>query len=173
MNKKILALSIAAAFAVPLTQAEAKHAPNGIVDALLQLSLAQQVTADAVSTNTIDTGNTTPKRNMGVGEPMGCLIVITVIAGPNSGSAKLTLIQSAAAALTAPQILGEIDLVSADIAVGRTYLVAQSTGIDALRYLGLNYDITGTVDFTVSAYYGPLSMLKQRALTYSKGYTIS
>jgi len=172
MNKKLLALSIAAAFAAPLAQADVRYKPNGIVDALLQLSSAQQITADAVSTNTIDTGNITPKRNMGVGEPMGCLIVITAV-GTNTGSAKLTLIQSAAANLGSPQIIGEIDLATADIAVGKTYLVAQSTGIDALRYLGINYDITGTVDFTVTAYYGPISMLSQRALTYAKGYTIS
>lgn len=142
-----------------------------ILDALLKLSAAQQVTADAVSGNTIDLGNVTPKRKIGVGEPMGVVVVISAI-GTNTGSAKLTVIQSAAAALTSPQIIGEIDLATADIAVGKAYVVAVSSGIPALRYLGMHYDITGTVDFTVDAYFGPLSMMAILAETYAKNYTV-
>jgi hypothetical protein len=142
-----------------------------ILDALLKVSAGQQVTADAVSGNTIDFGNTTPKRDIGVGEPMAYLVVITAI-GTNSGSAKLTAIQSAAAALTSPQIVGEIDLATADIAVGKQYVIPISTGIPPLRYGGINYDITGTVDFTVDAYLGPLSMIQQRSTAYAKGYAV-
>jgi hypothetical protein len=142
-----------------------------ILDALLKVSAAQQVTSDAVSGNTIDFGNTTPKRDMSVGEPMAYLVVITAI-GTNSGSAKLTAIQSAAANLGSPQIVGEIDLVTADIAVGRQYVIPISSGIAPLRYGGINYDITGTVDFTVDAYFGPLSMLQQRFTAYAKGYAV-
>lgn len=173
MNRKILAISVALAMALPISQAEAKLAKrSGIVDALLRVSSGQQVTADAVSTETIDNGNVTPKRNLAVGEPMGYLVVITAI-GTNTGSAKLTAIQSAAAALTSPQILGEIDLATADIVAGATFIIPIGHGIPALRFYGINYDITGTVDFTVTAFFGPISMLSQRALTYAKGYTIS
>lgn len=143
-----------------------------ILDALLKVSAAQAVTADAVSTNTVDLGNVTPKRKIAVGEPMGFLVVITAI-GTNTGSAKLTAIQSAAAALTSPQIVGEIDLATADIAVGKAYIIALSSGIPALRYMGINYDITGTVDFTVDAYGPiPLSMLSILAETYAKNYAV-
>lgn len=143
-----------------------------ILDALLKLSAAQQVTADAVSTNTIDFGNVTPKRKVAVGEPMALLVAITAI-GTNTGSAKLTAIQSAAANLSSPQIIGEIDLATADIAAGKVYIIPLSQGIAALRYFGANYDITGTVDFTVDAYCVPLSMASILAETYAKGYTIS
>jgi hypothetical protein len=127
-------------------------------DALCKLSAAQQVTADAVSGNTFDAGNVTPKRRLGDGEKMGVAVTITA-AGTNTGSAKIQIITSAAANLGSPLVVGELDLAAADLAAGKTYVVALSTGIAMLRYLGMNYDITGTVDFTVDAYLAPLSML--------------
>lgn len=143
------------------------------LDALLQLSSAQQVTADAVSGNTIDTGNVSPLRRIGTGEPVGVGIFITAV-GTNTGSAKLTAIQSAAAALTAPDIIGEVDLATADIAVGKAYFVPLSPGqIAAKRYVGVNYDITGTVDFTVNAFLMPRDLFAQMSETYAKGFTVS
>lgn len=142
-----------------------------ILDAYLKLSAAQQVTADAVSGNTIDFGNVTPKRKVAVGRPIGVLVVITAI-GTNSGSAKLQAIQSAAANLGTPQIVGEIDLATADIAVGKAYIIPVGQGIPALRYFGANYDITGTVDFTVDAYAGDLDTLSILAESYAKNYAV-
>lgn len=143
-----------------------------ILDALLQLASGQQVTADAVSTNTIDNGNVTPKRRLADGEPMGILFAITA-AGTNTGSTKLQAIQSASDTLGSAEILGELDLATADIVAGKTYIVPIGRGKTALRYLGANHDITGTVDYTVDTYFGPLSMLSARAESYAKGYTIS
>jgi len=140
-----------------------------ILDALLKLSAAQQVTADADSTNTIDLGNTTPKRNAATGEPLCCFVGITA-AGTNTGSAKLTVIQSAAENLSSPQIIGEIDLAAADLAAGKQYKIALSAGIPPLRYLGLHYDITGTVDFTVDAFLQPDDMASIEPASYAKGY---
>jgi hypothetical protein len=40
------------------------------IDSFLLLSDSQAVTADAASTNTIDLGNVSPKRDIGNGEPM-------------------------------------------------------------------------------------------------------
>lgn len=142
------------------------------VDALGKVSAAQQITADAVSTNAVDLANVTPKRKIGVGEPMGFLVTITAI-GTNTGSAKLTAVTSAATALTSPLIVGEIDLATADIAAGKSYIIPIASGIAFLEFLGINYDITGTVDFTVDAYFGPLSMFSIKAESYAKGYTIS
>lgn len=143
------------------------------VDALTLLSDGQQVTADAVSGNTIDLGNVTPKRKIGVGEPMGVAVAITAI-GTNTGSAKLTVITSAAAALTSPLIIGEIDLATADIAAGKVYVIPVASGIAMLRYFGLHYDITGTVDFTVDAHLAPLSMLaNNQPETYADAITVS
>jgi len=143
-------------------------------DKLLQLSSAQQVTADAVSTNTFDAGNTTPKRKLGAGEPMGIAVFITA-KGTTTGSAKLQAIMSAGSDLSSPVVVGEVDLATADIVAGKSYFVPISPGAAAqLRYFGLNHDITGTVDYTVDTY-GPMpqSMYAQIAESYAKGYTIS
>jgi hypothetical protein len=142
------------------------------LDALLKVSAAQQVTADAVTANTVDFGNTTPKRKVAVGEALALLVVITAI-GTNSGSAKLQAIQSAAADLSSPQIIGEIDLATADIAAGKIYIIPLSAGTPALRYAGGNFDITGTVDFTVDAYLVPRALVSILAESYPSGYTIS
>ncbi len=143
-----------------------------ILDALLKLSAAQQVTADAVSTNTIDLSAVTPARQIGSGEPMAALIAITAI-GTNSGSSKLQVIQSANANLSSPDIIGELDLATADIAAGKAYVIPLPKGYPTKRYLGVNHDITGVVDYTVDTYVGPLSMLQVQVQTYAKGYTIS
>jgi hypothetical protein len=143
-----------------------------ILDALLKLAAAQQVTADAVTTNVVDTGNTTPKRKIAVGEPLAILFVITAI-GTNTGSAKLQAIQSASSTLgSGNQIIGEIDLATADIAVGKVYIVPLSQGIPALRYVGGNHDITGTVDYTCDTYLVPLSMASILAESYAKNYAV-
>jgi Bbp16 len=144
-----------------------------IVDSLLKLSAAQQVTADAVSGNTIDLGNVTPKRKIGAGEPMAVVVAITAV-GTNSGSAVIQAVYSASAALTTPTVIGEIDLVTADIVAGGTFIIPIGQGLTALRYFGINYDITGVVDFTVDAYLMPLSMASVKAPeSYADAITIS
>ena len=144
-----------------------------ILDALLKVSAAQQVTADAVSTNTVDMGNSTVKRRMGQGEPMAFLMVITAI-GTNTGSAKITAIMSAAANLGSPVIVGEVDLVTADLIAGKVVIVPIGDGPATLRYWGMNHDITGTVDYTVDAY-GPIpySMASRVAESDAKNFTVS
>lgn len=144
-----------------------------ILDALLKVSAAQQITADAVSANVVDTGNVTPKRKIAVGEPMGFLVAISAV-GTTSGSSKLTAVQSASATLgSGNEIIGELDIAAADHAVGACFIIPIAQGKTALRYVGLNYDITGTVDYTVDAYGPmPLSMLSVLAETYAKNYSI-
>lgn len=143
-------------------------------DALLKISAAQQVTADAASGNTYDAGNVTPKRKIGAGEPVGFAMFITAN-GTTTGSAKVQAITSAATNLGTPTIVGQIDLATADLAAGKSFFVPISPGSSAsLRYFGMYHDITGTVDYTVDAY-GPMpqSMYAQLAESYARGYTIS
>lgn len=146
-----------------------------ILDSLLKVSANQQITADAVSTNTIDSAppSSSPFRNMQVGEPMAFMVAIKAV-GTTTGSSKLQAIMSAAANLGSPTIIGEIDLATADITpAGKIYIVPCGWGLAAQRYLGMNHDITGTVDYTVDAYYGPWSQMSALAVIYAKGYTIS
>jgi hypothetical protein len=144
-----------------------------ILDALLKLSANQQVTADAASTNTIDFGDVTPKRQVAVGEPMA-LVVACKAKGTHTGTVKLTAVQSAAADLSSPQIIGELDLLAAQVIAGKTYVIPLAQGTPGLRYFGAHYDIDGTVDFTVDAYLQPLSMASQeKPAAYADAITIS
>lgn len=143
-----------------------------ILDILARLATAQQVTADVEGAYSYDTGNTTPKRKVAAGEPL-CVVVAITAVGTNTGSAKLQAIRSAAATLSSPQIIGEVDLAAADIVAGATFIIPLGQAGSALRYLGVYFDITGTVDFTVDAYLQPLSMANVKPETYAKGYTIS
>jgi len=142
-----------------------------ILDALLQVSDAQQVTADAYSTNTVDAGNVTPKRQIQVGESMGYLMAITA-AGTNTGSTKLQAVQSANANLSSHVVVGQVDLAAAQIVAGNIYIIPIGSGMVGLRYHGMYHDITGTVDYTVDAFGPiPLSQCAALAATYAKGYT--
>lgn len=139
-------------------------------DALTRVCSAQAITADAVSVSSYDTGNITPKRKIATGEALALVVCITAI-GTNTGSAKLQAIQSAAVGLdSGTQIIGEIDLATADIAAGKAYVIGLSQGIPGLRYVGANFDITGTVDFTVDAYIMPRDMASIAAESYAKNY---
>jgi hypothetical protein len=141
-----------------------------ILDALTKLAAAQQITADVVFTNTYDTGNITPKRNVAVGEPLAILVVITAI-GTNTGSAVLQAVDSAASAGTTQKIRGAIELATADIAVGGTFIIPYSHGVAPLRYKTGYADITGTVDFTIDAYIGALKDITAAADNYARGFS--
>lgn len=145
------------------------------LDTYMKLSDDQQVTADAVSQHSVDIGALTAQRDMAAGEPLAIVFSISAI-GTNSGSAKLQAIESAAADLgSGTRILGEIDLLTADIVAGKQFVVPLSQGALAnLRYIGANFDITGTVDFTIDASLQPLAMANRlKQAVHAKGYTIS
>lgn len=145
------------------------------LDAYMQLSTAQKVTADAVTEKSVDIGALTAQREMATGEPLAMVVAITAI-GTNTGSAKFQVIESAAADLgSGTRILGEVDLLTADIVAGKVFVVPLSQGVlENLRYIGGKFDITGTVDFTVDVYLQPLAMASRSPNNvYAKGYTIS
>ena len=118
-----------------------------IKDALTTVSSAQQVTADAVSTSSIDLGALDVHRQLGTGEPIGFAVVITAI-GTTTGSAVINAIQASAATLDADvtHIGTTVDLPTASIAAGQAYFVPIVPGYPTERYIGLDYDITGTVE---------------------------
>jgi len=143
------------------------------VDYNTRVSAAQQVTVDALSTNAIDLGDVTPKRQIGNGEPMGFAVSITAI-GTTTGSADIQVIGSAAANLSSAVVYGLVRLATADLAAGKTYFVPVPPGTPALRYIGLNYDITGTVDFTVTAFLTSQALFaKEAPVSYADAITVS
>lgn len=138
------------------------------IDTLLKVSAAQQVTADAASTHTIDLGDVTPKRRVGTGEELGFAVVITAI-GTNTGSTILQAIQSAAADLGSPAVIGSINLATAAIAAGGMFFVPIPPGYPTLRYIGMYHDITGTVDYTVTAWLTTRNLFSVAAQIYAAG----
>lgn len=120
----------------------------GFRDALLRVSSAQAVTADAVSTDKIDLGNPTVKNRIGTGEPMGFAVVVTTALDFTTTDETyiVEVLESASADLSSPVIVASrtIGLTAAERAVGASFFIPIPPGKPALRYLGLNYNTGGT-----------------------------
>lgn len=143
-----------------------------ILDALLMVSDAQAVTADAVSTNTIDLGASSPSREIGSGEPMAMLVTVDVAADFTTGDETYAfeLIQSAAANLSSATVLNHRVLTAAQLALGAIFAIPLPPGTPSQRYLGMNYDVGGTTPtMTVTAALVPqrfIDMIKNYARNY-------
>lgn len=127
-----------------------------ILDALLQLSAAQAVTASAVSTNTIDLSQ---NRDMGGARDLYAVITVDeAAAAAGAATVQFQVISSAAANLGSPTILGQTDAIAkTELTVGRKPIVvpippailnAQPIG---QRYLGLQYTV-GTGPLTAGKF---------------------
>lgn len=158
-----------------------------ILDAQMEFSNAQAVTADAVGTNVIDLA---VDRALGNGEPMGVLFVVEVAADQTTGDEDYTFdveYASNAAQSTGRQLIGRRVFESgtptapaqdADLLVAgyKFAIPIPPSGLgDSERYLGIRYDVTGTTPtITMSAYLMPLSMMDvDTNVHYPDGFTIS
>lgn len=145
-----------------------------IMDALLVVSDAQAVTADAVSANTIDLGASAPAREIGTGEPMSMLITVDVAADftTTDETYAFELIQSANANLSSATVLNRRVLTAAQLALGGIFAIPLPAGSPSARYLGMNYDVGGTTPtMTISAALVPtkfIDMIK----TYARNYVV-
>lgn len=156
-----------------------------ILDAQMQFSDSQAVTADAVGTNVIDLGGDI---SIGTGEPMAVVFMVEVAADQTTGDEDYTFdveFASNAAQTTGRQLIGRRVFESgtptapaqdADLLVAgfKFYIPIPPTVLsESDRYLGVRYDVTGTTPtITVSAFLQPLSMCEALP-TYPNGYTIS
>lgn len=156
-----------------------------ILDAQLQFSDSQAVTADAVGTNVIDLSQ---DRSIGTGEPMGVVFVVEVAADQTTGDEDYTFdveYTSDAAQTTARKLIGRrifesgtptAPAMDADLLVaGFRFVIPIPPTVlsESERYLGIRYDVTGTTPtITCSAYLQPLSMIDTNA-QYPDGFTIS
>jgi hypothetical protein len=143
-----------------------------ILDALLMVSDAQAVTADAVSTNTIDLGASSPAREIGSGEPMAFVCTVDSAGDITTGDETYAFeaISSASANLSSPTVLGRRVLTAAQLALGAIFAIPIPPGTPAQRYLGMNYDVGGTTPLlTVTAALVPakfIDMIKAYAKNY-------
>jgi len=111
-----------------------------IMDAETRFSNAQAITADAASTNVIDTGTT---KDVGPGEPLNVSAIVTTTF-TDLTSIHITLQTDTVEAFSSPTDLvstGEIPLASLVAGYEFPKLVVPNT---AQRYLRLHYDCTGT-----------------------------
>lgn len=141
------------------------------LDNLLVLSDAQAFTGAAtVSTNAIDLGAPTPKREIGTGEPIGVGVTVDVAAGAGS-TVLLEVIQSANANLSSPDVIATYTDVAANFPAGRMLFLPIPPGLPQKQYLGLREtSTTGTTTITVTAWLTSWALFSILAKPYAKNY---
>lgn len=145
------------------------------IDALGLVSDAQAITADAYSTNTIDLGNVTPKREIGTGEPIGFGLSIDVAADFTSMDETYTflVVQSANADLSSHDVLASYTFTAAQLAAGALFFLEVPIGFPTKRYLGLRYDVGGmTPTVTCTAWLTSRSLFSVLAKPYARNYAV-
>lgn len=140
------------------------------IDALLQFSNAQALTATAVSTNLIDLGS---DRDIGIGEPMAAVVTVGVSADFTAGNETYQFtLQTAtdAAFTTAVTVVSTAVINGSALAAGKKVVLPM--GHENLQFLRINYTLGGTTPTaTVDAFLTPLSMVDGVAY-YASGYTV-
>lgn len=145
------------------------------IDALGLVSDAQAVSADAASTNTIDLGNVTPKREIGTGEPMGFGFSVDVAADAANADEtyEFQVIQSANADLSSPDILVAQSIARGTLVAGFQFFLAIPPGFPQKRYLGTFYNVGGTTpSITITAWLTTQSLFSILAKSYAKNYAV-
>lgn len=142
------------------------------LDNLILLSDAQPFTGAAtLSTNVYDCGATTPKREIGSGEPIGVSVTVDVAAGAGS-TVLLEILQSAAAVMSSPDVIASFTDVAANFPVGRLLFIPIPVGLPAKQFLALRETSTGgTTTITLTAEFTLASMFSiAPPKAYAKNY---
>lgn len=145
------------------------------LDALLLVSgtqaAGQAFGAAAVSTNSVDLGSVTPKREVGTGEPLGFGFQVSV-AGTVADS-LLEIISATDAALTAGIIAhAQRVLKLAETVLGALFFIGLPPGTPTQQFLGIRVTTAGG---TISgrSWLTTHSLFSIQAKSYAKGYVIS
>jgi hypothetical protein len=139
------------------------------LDANLRFSNAQAITSTADSSNIID--QKIALRDAGTGRPLYVVVVVTE-AMTNTGTVAVAL-QSDSTETMTPDKTRTMFTIPAGSAVGDSFVQALMPGgeVEQLRYLGLKYTVSGTVDTgKVKAF---LTQDYQRWVAKANNYTIS
>jgi hypothetical protein len=141
-----------------------------ILDKTLELSLAQAVTATAVSTNVVDIGSA---RNIGTGEDLFLYIkvdVATQAAGAATVNFQLQVDDNSGMSSPAT-LLDSGAIAKASLTAGAVFKYKLPTGAFE-RYLALNYLVT-TGPLTVGAFSAWIASDVQDNTQYPSGFAIS
>lgn len=142
------------------------------LDAFLRVSNAQAFGAGpTVSTDSIDLGNVTPKRQIGTGEPMGFGVAVTT-AGTVAAT-KMEVISATDAALTAGILVHAVrDIPLAETVLGALFFLPIPQGTPTQRFLGVRFTTAGgTISATV--WLTTHSLFSLLPVHHASGYTIS
>jgi len=145
------------------------------LDNLLVVSDAQAVTATAFSTNTIDLGSSTPKREIGTGEPLGFGVTVDVAADFTTGDEtyQFDIVQSANANLSSPDVVASFVRTAAQLVAGAMVFLPIPPGWPTKQYLGLRYTTGGTTPtVTLTAWLTARDLFSILARPYAKNYVV-
>ena len=143
-----------------------------LIDAQLAVSTNQVVTVTAVSTSAIDTGGSSPVRNVGWGEEMRMMVqTATTVAAAGAATVTFEVIQADDAALTT-----NVETLISSAAIGKAALTAGGPlPLDVVlpsntrRYIGVRYTV-GTGPLTAGAFTAALVHDTDRQKFYANGY---
>lgn len=179
----LLVLAVAAVIFMPHTPdglAALGTALGGVIGAIIDsqevLSDAQALTATAVSTNTYDM--VAAGLDDAIGEPMAVTFTTDVAAKTSNADEtyQVTLVQSANADLSSPDVLIATDttfLSRAKFVKGFRFHLPIPQGLITKRYFGVRYVLGGTAPtWTVTAELQPLQMV-QNEKVYPANFVIS
>ena len=149
-----------------------------IIDAYGLLSDAQAITVDAVSTNIIDFGNITPKRDPFNGEPMCLAFAVDVAADFTTTDEvyEFQAITSAGTDMGTPTILCLKGILAAALTAGSVHYLPLPPGVPTmLRYFSAYYNVGGTTPtLTITCCLQPQSMIQSPASRFAaSGYSVS
>lgn len=159
-----------------------------LIDAQTLLWSAAALTSDAASTNTYDLGAAYSGGSANgsaidpsVGEPLCAVINVGVAADNTTGDETYAfeVIQSANADLSSPDVLIRVPFTNAQVtagllAAGSNIIIPIPSGSVTKRYLGLNYDGSGTTPtITVTAWITALSMVQRDKKYYASATVIN
>lgn len=141
------------------------------LDALLRVSNAQAFGAAAVSTDSIDLSNITPKRQIGTGEPLGFGVAVTT-----AGTVAATLMEVISAtdsALTAGILVhASRSIPLAETVLGALFFLPLPTGTPTQRFIGVRLTTAGGT-ISATAWLTDSDLFSIALVNYAKGYTIS
>lgn len=153
------------------------------IDVQCELSIAQALTATAVSTNVYDLGAVpsggTSSGNAidpSVGEPLAVVMTVGVAADFTTGDEtyELDIITATASDGTTGQlIVSKSVILATELVAGRIIIFPIMPGRITQRYLGAKYVLAGTTpSVTVTTFVQPLSMV-QKQLYYTSAIVVN
>lgn len=141
------------------------------VDVLGRVSNAQAFGAGAVSADSVDLGNVTPKREIGTGEPVGFGFVVTTTA--TVAATLVEVISATDAALTAGILVhASITIPLATAVAGYAAFIGFPPGTPTQRYVGIRCTTAGGT-ISATAWLTAWDLFSIPAKAYAKGYTIT